>query len=147
MCSKLQLGLAHRTVQWCTGQCPVRQAGLRWTRRSRVSTAVYDYNSPDYLVVHRTIRWTNGRQRQRSAAQSSCDTWSRQRSVGHIGLSGAPTDPEDQRSASLHMERNRAPDMNNSCLVVHRTVRCTTRQKARLTFQVGLQRLLAALGL
>jgi hypothetical protein len=27
MCSKLQFGLAHRTVLWCTGQCPVRQAG------------------------------------------------------------------------------------------------------------------------
>jgi hypothetical protein len=25
---KTQLGLAHRTVRWCTGQCPVRQAGL-----------------------------------------------------------------------------------------------------------------------
>jgi hypothetical protein len=24
-----QLGLAHRTVRWCTGQCPVRQAELR----------------------------------------------------------------------------------------------------------------------
>jgi hypothetical protein len=31
--------------------------------------------------------------------------------------------------------------------VVHRTVRCTTRQKATLAFLVGLQRLLAALGL
>jgi hypothetical protein len=30
---------------------------------------------------------------------------------------------------------------------VHRTVRCATRQKARITFLVGLQRLLAALGL
>jgi hypothetical protein len=30
---------------------------------------------------------------------------------------------------------------------VHRTVRCATRQKARIAFLVGLQRLLAALGL
>jgi hypothetical protein len=30
--------------------------------------------------------------------------------------------------------------------VVHRTVRCTTRQKARIAFLVGFQRLLAALG-
>jgi hypothetical protein len=27
--AKLQLGLAHRTVRWCTGQCLVRQAGQR----------------------------------------------------------------------------------------------------------------------
>ena len=24
--AKTQLSLAHRTVRWCTGQCPVRQA-------------------------------------------------------------------------------------------------------------------------
>jgi hypothetical protein len=27
--AKTQLSLAHRTVRWCTGQCPVRQAELR----------------------------------------------------------------------------------------------------------------------
>jgi hypothetical protein len=27
--AKLQLGLAHQTVWWCTGQCPVRQASQR----------------------------------------------------------------------------------------------------------------------
>jgi hypothetical protein len=70
-----------------------------------------------------------------------------QRSVGHTGLSGAPTDPEDQRSDALDMEGDRAPDSYSDCPVVHRTVRCTTRQKASLAFQVGLQRLLAALGL
>jgi hypothetical protein len=37
--------------------------------------------------------------------------------------------------------------MNSGCLVVHRTVRCATRQKARIAFLLGLQRLLAALGL
>jgi hypothetical protein len=31
-------------------------AGLWWTRRSRDSTAAYDYNSPDRPVVHRTVR-------------------------------------------------------------------------------------------
>jgi hypothetical protein len=65
----------------------------------------------------------------------------------HRTMSGVLTDPQDQRSAALHMERNQAPDMNSSCPMVHRTVWCTTRQKARLAFQVGLQRLLAALGI
>jgi hypothetical protein len=27
--ANLLLGLAYRTVWWCTGQCPVRQAGSR----------------------------------------------------------------------------------------------------------------------
>jgi hypothetical protein len=35
----------------------------------------------------------------------------------------------------------------SDCPVVHRTIRCTTRQKAIIAFLVGLQRLLAALGL
>jgi hypothetical protein len=70
-----------------------------------------------------------------------------QRSAGCTGLSGAPTSPEEQRSAAPDMEGDRAPDMNSGCPVVHRTVRCTTRQKAGIAFQVGLQRLLAALGL
>jgi hypothetical protein len=55
--AKLQLGLAHRTVRWCTGQCPVRQASPRWKGRSRELTTVYDYNSPDCPVVHRIVRW------------------------------------------------------------------------------------------
>jgi hypothetical protein len=77
-----------------------------------------------------------------------------QRLVGHTGLSGvhrtvsgAPTDPEDQQSDAPNLEGDRALDNYSDCLVVHRTVWCTTRQKASLAFQVGLQRLLAALGL
>jgi hypothetical protein len=65
----------------------------------------------------------------------------------HRTVSGAPTDLEDQRSDVPDMEGDRSPDNYSDCPVVHRTVRCTTRQKASLAFQVGLQRLLAALGL
>jgi hypothetical protein len=64
-----------------------------------------------------------------------------QQSVGHTGLSGvhrtvsgAPTGLEEQRSAAPYMEGDRAPDMNSGCPVVHRTVRCTTRQKAGIAF-------------
>jgi hypothetical protein len=46
----------HRTVQWCTGQSPVRQAGSSEQAALGTSTAVYDYNSPDCPVVHRTVR-------------------------------------------------------------------------------------------
>jgi hypothetical protein len=54
--AKVQLGLAHQTVRWCTGQCLVRQAELRWKGRSRENLAAYGYNSPDCSVVHRTVR-------------------------------------------------------------------------------------------
>jgi hypothetical protein len=105
-------------------------------------------------IIHRTVLWctglsgaptvasANGRLRNPQATRGQ-----QQRSVGHTGLSGAPTDPEDQWSDALDMEGDRAPDSCSDCLVVHRTVRCTTRQKRSLAFQVGLQRLLAALGL
>ena len=52
-------------------------------------------------------------------------------------MSGAPTAPRRQRSTTPQKERNRAPD----------TVRCATRQKARIAFPDCSQRLLAALGL
>jgi hypothetical protein len=70
-----------------------------------------------------------------------------QRSAGGTRLSGAPTATNLQRLAAPDLEGNRALDMNSSCPVAHRTVRCATRQKATLAFQGCLQRLLATLGL
>jgi hypothetical protein len=91
----------------------------------------------------------NGRLRNLRATRVSL-----QRSDGHTRLSGvhrtvsgAPTGLEEQRSAAPDMEGDRAPNINSGCPVVHRTVRCTTRQKARNAFQIDLQWLLAALGL
>jgi hypothetical protein len=112
-------------------------------------------------IIHRTVRWCTelsgelivasaiGRLRNPRATRGP-----QQRSVGHIGLSGvhrtvsgAPTDPEDQRLDAPEKEGDSALDNYSDCPVVHRTIRCTTRQKASLAFQVGLQRLLTALGL
>jgi hypothetical protein len=62
--AEVQLGLAHRTVQWCTGQCSVRQAGPRekaalGTRRRRTA------------IIHRTVRWFTGLYGESSAVNSS----------------------------------------------------------------------------
>jgi hypothetical protein len=96
-----------------------------------------------------TAPTANGRPRDQHATRGQL-----QRSAGctelsgvHRTVSGAPTSPEEQQSAAPDMEGDRAPDMNSGCPVVHRTVRCTTRQNAGIAFQVGLQRLLSALGL
>jgi hypothetical protein len=104
--------------------------------------------------IHWAVRWCTGLSGEPTAPVANgrpCNQratrGSLQRSAGFTGLSGAPTSPEEQRSAAPDMEGDRAPNMNSGCPVVHRTVRCTTRQKARNAFQVGLQRLLAALGL
>jgi hypothetical protein len=72
---------------------------------------------------------TNGRQRNQRATRGLG-----QRSLGRTGLygahrivSGASRGPRAQRSALLEKEEDRAPDMNCSCPVVHRTIRCTIR--------------------
>jgi hypothetical protein len=49
-------GGAPDSVWWCTGQCPVRQAGVCQLAALRTSTTVYGYKSPDCPVVHRTVR-------------------------------------------------------------------------------------------
>jgi hypothetical protein len=102
----------HRTVRWCTGQCPVRQAGSSELVALGNSPATYDYNSPDCPVS------------QRSAARSARDTWPSQRlERGHRTVRCAPDCPVRQRlqgcqrSASPQKERNRAPD----CPVRHAT--------------------------
>jgi hypothetical protein len=112
-------------------------------------------------IIHRTVRWCTGLSGELTVA--SANGWPRnpratrgpqQQSVGHTGLSdvhwtvsSAPTDPEDQWLDAPEMDGDRAPYSYSDCPVVHRTVRCTTRRKASLAFQVGLQRLLATLGL
>jgi hypothetical protein len=72
-------------------------------------------------VVHRTVVSANGRPRDLRATRGP-----QQRSVGHTRLSGvhrtvsgAPTDPEDQRSDALDMEGDRAPDNYSDCPVHH----------------------------
>jgi hypothetical protein len=87
------------------------------------------YNSPDCPVVHQTVRWTIGARGQRSSTWSTGDTWPSQRSDSRTGLSGVhrtvsgvPMDLKIQWSASPEKERDRAPDWNCSCRVVHRTL-------------------------
>jgi hypothetical protein len=147
-------GLAHRTIWWPTGQCPV-------PRLVNGESDVLGNRQSCTTIIHWTVRWctglsgeptapvANGRPRNQRTTRGPL-----QRSAGCTGLSGvhrtvsgAPSGREVQRSTELEMERNHAPDYYSGCPVVHRTVQCSTQQKARLGFQVGLQRLLAALGL
>jgi hypothetical protein len=102
--AEVQLGLAHRTVRWCTGQCLVRQAGFRWTDHSQEKSVAYGYNSPYCPVVRRIVRWANGRQRNGRSRNPRATRGPRQRSAGGTRLSGvyrtvsgAPSGPEMQR--------------------------------------------------
>jgi hypothetical protein len=73
--AKTQLSLAHRTVRWCTGQCPVRQAGFWRTGHSRefvggvrLKFTGLSGGATDCPVSQRS-------QAQRSAAKSAGDAW------------------------------------------------------------------------
>jgi hypothetical protein len=51
----------HRTVRWCTGQCPVRQAGVCQLDALGISSAAYGYKSPDCPVSQQSAGPTVGR--------------------------------------------------------------------------------------
>jgi hypothetical protein len=134
----------HWTVRWCTGL-----SGESSAAKSSLLGNVQQRTTK----IHRTVRWctglsgeANGRLRQRSAVQSARDAWARQRSAG------APDCPvctgqcpvcQLPQNCNGRMRQKRKE-------IAHRTatgtVRCATRQKARIAFQECLQRLLAALG-
>jgi hypothetical protein len=133
----------HRTVRWCTGQCPVRQTGTD-------ELAALGFRQRRTAINHRTVRWcaglsgeptvgpTNGRPRNPRATRGRANgqKGAPDYPVVHRTVSGAPTALDLQRSAAPEQERN-----------PHRTVRCARRQKARIAFLECSQRLLAALGL
>jgi hypothetical protein len=131
--------VVHRTVSGAPGWL-----GVNW--------ALSGKEEGDVAIIHQTVRWCTGLSGESTApaangrSRDQCATRGpRQRSLGHTGLSyvhrtvsGAPTSPEVQWSAAPDMEGDRAPDRYSGCPVVHRPIRCTTRQKARNAFQVDL---------
>jgi hypothetical protein len=135
------------TSLWCTGLSGA-QAG------PTTNSSLLGKSNGTAAKIHRTVRCapncpvSQSRLRQRLTAQSAGDTWPAP-TVGwsHRTVSGAPTRLEVQRSAAPDKEGDQAPNCYCSCLVGHHTVQCATRQKARIAFQLELQRLLAALGL
>jgi hypothetical protein len=111
--------IIHRTVR-CAPDCPVSQ-------RSAVPT------------VGRAIRAGHVAEPTVGRGAPDCPVCT--------GLSGAPTAP---RSGTVSNGRLRClwkQIGHRTVSGVHRTVRCTRRQKARMAFQIYSQRLLAALGL
>ena len=142
--------VVHRTVRWCTGQCPVRQAGLRELAALGNSPATYGYNSPDCPVCTRlsgepTVGRANGRPRD---LRETCG-----RANGRKGAPDCPVCTGHVRCANGSLAANgrqrqlRKEIGHRTVSGVHRTVRCATRQKARIAFPDCSQRLIAALGL
>ena len=140
--------VVHRTVSgapgWLLANWPL--SGIRRRRTA---------------IIHRTVRWCTGLSGEPTAASATVGRAIRGRRVARAnGRQGAPDCPVCTGQCPV---RQRARSCNghlcpiwktiahqtgySSCPVAHRTVRCATRQKARMAFQECLQRLLAALGL
>jgi hypothetical protein len=166
----------HRTVRWCTGQCPVCQAGSGEQAALGTSTTVYGYNSPDCPVscsqansslsgnhqqrttkIHRTVRWCTGLSGESTVSRGNgrprIPRMTRGRANGHIGAPDCPVCTGHVRCANGSQAANGRlrhfwKEIGHRTMSgVHRTVRCSSRQKARSAFLDCFQRLLAALGL
>jgi hypothetical protein len=140
-CSKrTQLSLAHRIVRWC--------------RPASGEQATIGKNQRRTTIIHRTVRWCTGLSGEPTVASAAVDHAIHGRRVTRANSrQGAPDCPMCTRQCLVRHLARRC----NSRLRQNRkeigtgpskvTVRCATRQKARIAFLVGLQRLLAALGL
>jgi hypothetical protein len=147
--SQLSLG-APDSVRWCIGQCPVRQADSGELAALGKSSATYGYNSPDCPVSQQSAQPTVGRViRARRVARANGQK-------GHRTVRCAPDCPVCTGQCPVRqrlgicngrLRQIRKEIRTGQCPVVHRTVRCARRQKARIAFLECSQRLLAALGL
>jgi hypothetical protein len=135
----------HRTVWWGTRQCPVRQAGSGELAALGKKLTAYDYNSSDCPVcIGLSGEPTVGR--AICVGHVAVPTASR----GHRTVRCAPDSvrcANGSKAANGRLHQLRKEIRTGQCPMVHRTVRCTRRQKARIAFLECIQRLLAALGL
>jgi hypothetical protein len=140
----------HRTVRWCTGQCPVRQAGI-------CERAALGIRRRRTAKIHRTVRWCTGLSDEPTVGQANGQSRNPRATRGRAnGQKGAPDCPVCTGQCSVRqrlgicngrLRQIRKELRTGQCPVVHRTVRCARRQKARIAFLNCSQRLLAALGL
>ena len=120
----LTLG-APDSVRWCTGQCPVRQAGSSELAALGNSPATYGYNSPDCPVCTElsgepTVGRANGRLRDLRKTRG--------RANGREGPPDCPVCtgqcPVHQRlpGANSRFRQRRKEIRTGQCPVVHRIV-------------------------
>jgi hypothetical protein len=130
-------GGAPDSVWWCTGQCPVRQAG------SGELTAL-GFRRRRTAINHRTVRWCTGLSSEPTVGRANGRPRNLRATRGRAnGQKGAPDSVRCANGSGsstvgcAKIGKKSAPD----------SVRCARRQKARIAFLECSQRLLAALGL
>jgi hypothetical protein len=132
------------SVRWCTGQCSVRQAGSAELAALGKNSTAYGYNSPDCPVNQRSAGPTVG--------CTICARHVAEPTIGrgHRTVRCAPDSvrcANGSKAANGRLRQIRKEIRTGQCSVVHRTIRCARRQKARIAFPYCSQRILAILGL
>jgi hypothetical protein len=108
-------------------------------------------------INHRTVRWCTGLSGEPTVSRANGRAQNPRATRGKCQRSdGAPDCPvctgqcpvrQRHQSTNGRLRQRRKEIRTGQCPVVHRTVRCARRQKARIAFLECSQRLLAALGL
>jgi hypothetical protein len=100
-------------------------------------------------IIHRTVRWCTGLSGEPTVGwangrpRNPCVT--RGPANGQIGASDSVRCANGSKTATVVCASFGRKSGTGQCPVVHRTVRCATRQKASIVFQMGFQRLLGPL--
>jgi hypothetical protein len=134
--------VVHLTVSGAPGWTPVNRplSGEVWQRTA---------------IIHRTVRWCTGLSGEPTVGWANGRPRNPRVTRGRAnGQMGALDYPVCTRQCSVHqrLEASTVDCVNfgrksgtGQCPVVHRTVRCATRQKARIAFLVCSQWLLGPL--
>jgi hypothetical protein len=134
----------------CTGLSGGAPDSVRCARLALANWLLSGLRRRRMAINHRTVRWctrlsgeptvgrANGRPQNQRATRGKCQR-----------TEGTPDCPVRQwlQDANGRLRQIGKEIRTGQCPVVHRTVRCARRQKARITFLECSQRLLAALGL
>jgi hypothetical protein len=153
-CKRLGLVQPKSSSAWHTGLSGGAPDSVQCARPASGEQATLGKNRRRMTIIHRIVRWCTRLSGEPTAASATVGRAIHGRRVARAnGRQGAPDYSVRQlvRRCNSHLRQKRKEIRTRpstcDCPVVHRTVRCTTRQKATLAFLVGLQRLLAALGL
>jgi hypothetical protein len=141
----------------CTGLSGGAPDSVRCARLAFVSWLLSGLRRRCTAIIHRTVRWCTGLSGEPTVGRANGRPRNPRATHGRAnGQKGAPDYPVctgqcpvRQRLWILNgrLRQRRKEIRTGQCPVVHQTVRCARRQKARIAFLECSQRLLAALGL
>jgi hypothetical protein len=155
---KLDWRSLAKSSQTCTS---LRCTGLSGVHRTQAGSAAKSLLSGigEGAVAknHRTARWCTGLAGEPSAPAPTVGSAINGQHVGRANGHQAAPDcsvctrqcpvRQGDRRLNGRLRQKRKQIVHCSCPVVHRIVRCANRHKARIAYQMEIQRLLAALGL